>query len=126
MRKILMVFSIATVFAACNAKKDLETSKDVVPTDTTGAYKNSLATDTATIAPTPVTPAVTVTKTAPPATAKRRQAPPKVIYLPAPETKPVTAPVTTTTTTTTTPSTTGTGTTAGTGTTTGTDAGNTT
>src|SRR5437868_1861531 len=109
MRKIFMIFSIATVFAACNTKSktDLETNKDVVPTDTTGAFKNSLSTDTATATiAQPTVPAPT--RTAPPPVnrtvthvATRRQTPPREVTTPAPvtESKTVTAPVTTSTTT---------------------------
>ncbi|MEP6615236.1 MAG: YMGG-like glycine zipper-containing protein [Ginsengibacter sp.] len=125
MRKILMVFSVVTVFAACNTKKtDLETSKDVVPTDTTGAYNNSLSTDTATMSEKAVVPAVTpppVTRTIT-KVVTRKQAP-KVIYLPAPttQTNPAPAPVTPAPTPGTT-TTTGTGSTGGTTTTTPTPA----
>ena len=48
MKKILLIAIVtATTFTACkNNKTDLETSKDVVLTDTTGMYKSNILTDT--------------------------------------------------------------------------------
>lgn len=50
MKKLLMVLSIASLFAACKSgsKSDLQTNK-VMLTDTTGIYKNSASSDTGTV-----------------------------------------------------------------------------
>ncbi len=49
MKKVLMAFAIASVFAACksDSKSDLETNK-VMLTDTTGMYNNNMSSDTST------------------------------------------------------------------------------
>jgi hypothetical protein len=47
MKKIIMIVTIASVFAACKSdtKTDLQTNK-VMLTDTTGIYKNNMSSDT--------------------------------------------------------------------------------
>ena len=49
MKKLLMVITIATVFAACksDSKSDLQTNK-VMLTDTSGVYNNNASSDTGT------------------------------------------------------------------------------
>ena len=47
MKKILIAIITVSTFAACNnGKSNLETSKDVVLTDTTGMYRSNMYTDT--------------------------------------------------------------------------------
>ena len=47
MKKLLIICTAASIFAACNndQKTDLETTKDVVITDTSGMYNNNASTD---------------------------------------------------------------------------------
>jgi hypothetical protein len=57
MRKLLMIFAVTSVFAACNNKEtDLETTKDVVVTDTSSMYNSNVSTDTGTTITTNVAP----------------------------------------------------------------------
>lgn len=63
MRKILIIFAAASVFAACNTQSDLETKKDVVVTDTSAMYKSNGSTDTATTVVTPPAAPAPVTNT---------------------------------------------------------------
>lgn len=47
MRKLIMMFAVVAVFAACN-NSDLETEKEVVTTDSTAMYNSNASADTAT------------------------------------------------------------------------------
>ena len=45
MKKILTIIAAASIFAACNSKSDLDTTKDVIVTDTTNMYRSNASTD---------------------------------------------------------------------------------
>ena len=45
MKKIISLFAIASIFAACNSKSDLDTQKDVIVTDTSKMYNSNASTD---------------------------------------------------------------------------------
>ncbi|GAC1380396.1 MAG: hypothetical protein NVSMB45_03600 [Ginsengibacter sp.] len=47
MKKYLAIFAVASVFAACQPKQDLNVNRNLVPLDTTRLYNNSILTDTA-------------------------------------------------------------------------------
>lgn len=49
MKKIVQCFMVASVFVACNSKSDLDTSKNVILTDTTGMYRSNILTDTGSV-----------------------------------------------------------------------------
>jgi hypothetical protein len=49
MKKIIQYVMMASIFAACNSKSNLDTNKDVVLTDTSGMYKSNIMTDTGSV-----------------------------------------------------------------------------
>ena len=49
MKKIVQCFMVASIFVACNSKSDLDTSKNVILTDTTGMYRSNILTDTGSV-----------------------------------------------------------------------------
>jgi hypothetical protein len=58
MKKVITFFAVASIFAACSSKSDLDTQKDVVITDTTNMYKSNASTDINTSQQLNETPAV--------------------------------------------------------------------
>ena len=73
MKKILMIITIATVFAACNSdsKSDLQTNK-VMLTDTAGIYNSNASSDTGTAVKTGAKPVAASKSTRSPATSTSR------------------------------------------------------
>ncbi len=49
MKKIVLSLMVATTFAACNSKSDLNTNKDVILTDTSSMYRSNMMTDTGSV-----------------------------------------------------------------------------
>lgn len=66
--RILKVFALAALFAACDSNSNLETDKTVITTDTSSMYNSNASSDTAiteptVIAPAPAAPVKTITRT---------------------------------------------------------------
>jgi hypothetical protein len=63
MRKLIMICAAASIFAACNSKSDLDTTKDVITTDTSSLLNSNVSTDTATVVPGETAPPAVVPQT---------------------------------------------------------------
>lgn len=55
MKKIIQMVLVATVFAACQSKSDLNTNKDMIVTDTSAMYRSNIMTDTGSVIQTTMT-----------------------------------------------------------------------
>jgi hypothetical protein len=55
MKKIAQILLIATLFAACQSKSDLNSNKDMIVTDTSAMYRNNIMTDTGSVIQTTAT-----------------------------------------------------------------------
>jgi hypothetical protein len=49
MKKIMQMVLLATAFAACQSKSDLNTNKDMIVTDTSAMYRSNMMTDTGSV-----------------------------------------------------------------------------